>query len=78
MFNNMDIKITVRGVILALKNIGTFVSTFTVSGIRRDPWEFVFLFITYMCINTPTDILLLSYWNNNDNNKDVTEETVEE
>lgn len=62
----MEFNLTVRGIVLALKNIGTFLSTFGISGIRRDPIEFFYLFFTYMLINTPTDLLLLSYWNHND------------
>jgi len=55
-----------RGIILALKNIGTYLATFTVTGIKADFSQFMFAFMVYILINTPSDLILLNHWSTED------------
>jgi hypothetical protein len=54
-------KINKFGVILALKNIGIWLGSYTVSGIKTDPYSFAFAFLIYVCVSVPSDLLLLNH-----------------
>lgn len=53
-------KITTLGIIQALKNIGLFLATYTISGIQADPKSFLFAFLIYVLLSVPSDLYLLN------------------
>lgn len=55
------VKITSLGLVLALKNLGTWLATMTLTSIREDPILFLWVFIIYALINVPTDLLLMNH-----------------
>jgi hypothetical protein len=55
-------KVTIRGVVLTLKNIGAFLASYQLAGIRADPTSFLFQMVIYACINIPSDLLLMNHW----------------
>ena len=54
-------KISTLGVILALKNLGTWLATMSFTNIREDPTLFLWLFLIYALINIPTDLYLANH-----------------
>ena len=54
-------KISTLGVILALKNLGTWLATMSFTNIREDPTLFLWLFVIYALINIPTDLYLANH-----------------
>jgi len=54
-------KITKYGVIMAAKNIGVWIATFTISGIKAAPEEFILAFIIYALISVPSDLYMLNH-----------------
>ena len=54
-------KITTLGVILALKNLGTWLATLSFTNIREDPALFFWLLLIYACINIPSDLYLMNH-----------------
>jgi len=54
-------KISTLGVILALKNLGTWLATMSFTNIREDPVLFLWLFFVYVLINIPTDLFLANH-----------------
>ena len=56
-------KITKYGVIMAAKNVGTWLATFGISGIKAAPEEFIFALATYALISIPTDLYMLNHLN---------------
>ena len=58
------VKITVYGVVLALKNLGVWLGQYTIAGIRIDTPEFLYALMLYMLISIPTDLLLLNHLSN--------------
>lgn len=54
-------KITTYGVVLALKNLGTMLASYTVAGIEAEPKVFMFALIVYAFISIPTDLLLMNH-----------------
>ena len=54
-------KISTLGVILALKNLGTWLATMSFTNIREDPTLFLWLFFVYALINIPTDLYLANH-----------------
>jgi len=55
------VKITTLGIILALKNMGTWLATLSLTNIRDDPVLFFWLFLIYACINIPSDLYLMNH-----------------
>ena len=54
-------KITSLGIILALKNLGTWLATMSFTNVREDPVLFFWLFLIYVLINVPSDLLLMNH-----------------
>jgi len=54
-------EISTLGVILALKNLGTWLATMSFTNIREDPAAFMWLFLIYALINIPTDLYLANH-----------------
>lgn len=54
-------KVTTLGVILAAKNLGTWLATLSFTNIREDPATFMFLFVIYVLINVPSDLYLMNH-----------------
>ena len=54
-------KISTLGVILALKNLGTWLATLSFTNVREDPATFMWLFVIYMLINVPSDLYLMNH-----------------
>jgi len=54
-------KITTLGLVLALKNLGTWLATMSFTNIREDPTLFAWLFFIYVLINVPSDLLLMNH-----------------
>jgi len=54
-------KISTLGIILALKNMGTWLATMSFTNIREDPVLFFWLFLIYALINIPTDLYLVNH-----------------
>jgi len=54
-------KITVYGVVLALKNLGIWLGQYTAAGISADKPAFFYAMLIYLCVSLPTDILLLNH-----------------
>jgi len=54
-------KVSTLGIILALKNMGTWLATMSFTNIREDPATFFFLFLVYALINIPTDLYLVNH-----------------
>jgi len=59
-------KITTRGIILALKNLGAYLASFSIAGIRTDPFQFAYGLLIYFLVTVPSDLLLLNHWSNSD------------
>lgn len=54
-------KITTLGLVLALKNLGTWLATMSLTNVREDPAAFTWLFLIYVLINVPSDLLLMNH-----------------
>ena len=54
-------KVTTYGIVFALKNLGTWLASYTVAGIKTDPQSFVFALTIYALVSVPTDLLLLNH-----------------
>jgi hypothetical protein len=54
-------KITKYGVIMAVKNVGVFLASWGITGIRTRPDEFLLAVITYGLISVPSDLYLLNH-----------------
>ena len=54
-------KITTLGIILATKNLGTWLATMSFTNIRDDPTLFAWLFLIYVLINVPSDLFLMNH-----------------
>ena len=57
-------KISTLGVILAAKNLGTWLATVSFTSVREDPTAFLWLFMIYALINIPTDLFLANHISN--------------
>jgi len=55
-------KLKTKGVILALKNVGGYLTSFTVAGIKADPSQFAYSLLIYLLVTTPSDLFLLNHW----------------
>ena len=53
-------KITQLGVILACKNVGLWLTSYTVSGIKADPQSFCLALMIYGLISVPSDLFLMN------------------
>jgi len=54
-------KITALGIILALKNLGTWLATMSFTNIMDDPAKFTWLVLIYALINVPSDLFLMNH-----------------
>lgn len=54
-------KISVYGVVIALKNLGIWLGQYTVAGITADKPAFFYALLLYVCVSLPTDLLLLNH-----------------
>jgi len=54
-------KVTTLGIVLAAKNLGTWLATMSFTNIRNDPVLFAWLFLIYALINVPTDLFLMNH-----------------
>jgi len=54
-------KVTNLGIILALKNLGTWLATLSFTNVREDPVLFFWLFFIYALINIPSDLYLMNH-----------------
>jgi len=54
------LKVTTLGVIQAIKNVGLFLATYTIAGIKADPTQFAFALLIYACVSIPTDLYMLN------------------
>lgn len=59
------VKITVYGVVLALKNLGIWLGQYTIAGIRMDSEAFLYALLIYIFVSIPTDLLLLNHLSQN-------------
>jgi len=66
-------KITKLGIITALKNVGVFIGTYTVSGIKANPEQFLFVILTYALITIPSDLYLLNRAHESGKTEQITE-----
>jgi hypothetical protein len=55
-------KVTTKGIILALKNIGAFLASYTAAGIKTDPYQFGLSLGIFILVTTPADLFLLNHW----------------
>jgi len=55
------VKVTWYGVIIALKNLGIWLSQYTIAGITADKPEFFYALLIYLCVSVPSDILLINH-----------------
>jgi len=62
-------KITNRGIVLALKNLGAYLGSYTASGIKADPYQFMYGLIIFCLVTIPSDLFLLNHWSNSDKKK---------
>jgi hypothetical protein len=58
--NNM--KITKMGLIMTLKNLGSWLTSYTLAGIKADVSNFLFMLLIYCLINVPSDLFLLNHY----------------
>jgi hypothetical protein len=58
------LKITLKGLVLALKNLGAWLATYTVTGIKGDYQQFLFSLLIFALITIPSDLYLMNHWNN--------------
>ena len=54
-------KITSYGIILTLKNLGIWLSQYTIAGITTDKPAFLYAFLLYVLISVPSDLVLLNH-----------------
>ena len=54
-------KVTTLGIVLAAKNLGTWLATMSFTNIRNDPVLFAWMFLIYALINVPTDLFLMNH-----------------
>ena len=55
------VKITVYGLVLTLKNLGIWLSQYTIAGINVDKPAFMYALLIYAFVSIPTDLLLLNH-----------------
>jgi len=54
------LKITVLGVIQALKNLGLFFMSYQIAEVKAAPGVFLYALVIYALISVPTDLYLLN------------------
>ena len=57
----LGLKITVLGLVLCLKNLGMWLGTMSFTNVRDDPHLFAWLFLIYVLVNVPSDLLLVNH-----------------
>jgi len=54
-------KITRYGIILTLKNLGIWLTQYTIAGITADKPAFLYALLLYLLISVPSDLVLLNH-----------------
>lgn len=54
-------KVTTLGIILAFKNMGTWLATMSFTDVMENPAKFAWLFLIYILINVPSDLFLMNH-----------------
>jgi hypothetical protein len=54
-------KISKEGCILTLKNLGLFLASYTLAGIRTDTLAFAYALLIYAFISVPSDLFLMNH-----------------
>jgi len=54
-------KVTTLGIVLAAKNLGTWLATMVFTDVLNDPPKFLWMLLIYALINVPTDLLLMNH-----------------
>ena len=57
----LGLKISGLGLVLAMKNLGTWLATMSFTNIREDPALFAWLLLIYTLINVPSDLFLMNH-----------------
>lgn len=57
----VTMKITILGLIVAAKNLGLFLTSYTAAGIRADPQQFCLALTIYALISVPSDLYMLNH-----------------
>jgi len=57
----LGVTISTLGLVLALKNLGTWLATMSFTNVRDDPTTFAWLLLIYVLINVPSDLLLMNH-----------------
>ena len=57
----LGLKVTGLGLVLALKNLGTWLATMSFTNVREDPVLFAWLLLIYVLINVPSDLFLMNH-----------------
>ena len=57
----LGLKLSGLGVVLALKNLGTWLATMSFTNVREDPAMFAWLLLIYALINVPSDLFLMNH-----------------
>lgn len=60
-FEILGLKITGLGLVLALKNLGTWLATMSFTNVKDDPALFAWLLFIYVLINVPSDLFLMNH-----------------
>ena len=55
------LKVTTLGLVLCLKNLGTWLATMAFTDVMGDPAKFLWLLLIYALINVPSDLLLMNH-----------------
>lgn len=56
----VKVKITTLGIIMACKNIGLWLTSYSFLAVKADPLQFLFSFAIYTLISVPSDLYLLN------------------
>lgn len=54
----ISLKLTTTGVILALKNLGIWLASWSIAQVKADWTQFTYAFVVYALISIPTDLFL--------------------
>lgn len=57
----LGLNVTGLGVVLAMKNLGTWLATMSFTNVREDPAMFAWLLLIYVLINVPSDLFLMNH-----------------
>jgi len=55
------VKVSIYGVVMAVKNLGIWLSQYSIAGIRADKPAFFYALLIYAFVSIPSDLLLLNH-----------------